>query len=212
MDPHTGRPAAEPVRLATGDVLAHTLAVGGGRVTVTATVGARPPELCVVDPSGSIRPLTTTGSSWIDGIAWPHMRCVDAPGPGGPIETWIASPAGASDSEVLPTVVDVHGGPLGAWSPAPSLEVVLLCARGYRVVLPNIRGSCSYGAAWITPQLVPGAARMRRTSTRRWTMWCGSVLRTLKGWGRSVSRTAGSWSTGSSAPRTGSGRRCPRTA
>ena len=81
------------------------------------------------------------------------MRCVDAPGPGGPIETWIASPAGASDDEALPTVVDIHGGPLGAWSPAPSLEVVLLCARGYRVVLPNIRGSCSYGAAWITPQL-----------------------------------------------------------
>ena len=30
---------------------------------------------------------------------------------------------------------------------------MLLCARGYRVVLPNIRGSCSYGAEWITPQL-----------------------------------------------------------
>ena len=104
-------------------------------------------------PVGELRPLTTTGSSWIDGLAWPHMRCVDAPGPGGPIETWIASPAGASDSEALPTVVDVHGGPFGAWSPAPSLEVVLLCARGYRVVLPNIRGSCSYGAEWITPQL-----------------------------------------------------------
>jgi dipeptidyl aminopeptidase/acylaminoacyl peptidase len=30
---------------------------------------------------------------------------------------------------------------------------VLLCARGYRVVLPNIRGSTSYGAEWISPQL-----------------------------------------------------------
>ncbi len=152
IDPATGRPAGQPVRLGHGDVMAHTMGVGGARVTVTATVGSRPPELCLVEASGELRPLTTMGSAWTDGLAWPEMRCVEAPGPGGPIETWIASPAGAGDA-ALPTVVDVHGGPLGAWSPAPSLEVVLLCARGYRVVLPNIRGSCSYGAEWITPQL-----------------------------------------------------------
>ena len=30
---------------------------------------------------------------------------------------------------------------------------MLLCARGYRVLLPNIRGSTSYGRDWIRPQL-----------------------------------------------------------
>ena len=152
FDPDAGVAAGAPVRLADGDVMCQTLALGGGRVTVTATVGALPPELCLVDPSGSIRPISTIGSSWSRRIAWPEMRRVEAPGPGGPIETWIASPADAG-SDALPTIVDVHGGPLGAWAPAPSLEVVLLCARGYRVVLPNIRGSASYGASWIAPQL-----------------------------------------------------------
>ena len=152
FDPASGRPAGTPVRLAQGDVMANTMAVGGGRVTVTATVGPRPPELCLVTDGGEVRPVTTMGSSWIDGLAWPDMRVVEAPGAGGPIETWIASPAGSSDGP-LPTIVDVHGGPLGAWTSAPSLEVVLLCARGYRVVLPNIRGSTSYGRDWITPQL-----------------------------------------------------------
>ena len=151
VDPATGSPAGDPERLAQGDVMANTLALGGGRITVTATVGARPPELCLVE-DGRLRPLTTIGSAWIDAIAWPVMRVVEAPGPGGPIETWIASPAGAADAP-LPTVVDVHGGPLGAWAPAPSLEVVLLCARGYRVILPNIRGSTTYGGEWIRPQL-----------------------------------------------------------
>jgi dipeptidyl aminopeptidase/acylaminoacyl peptidase len=80
------------------------------------------------------------------------MRRIDVPGPGGAIETWVASPAGASE-EPLPTVVDIHGGPLGGWAPAPSIEVVLLCARGYRVIMPNIRGSAGYGADWIRPQL-----------------------------------------------------------
>ena len=83
---------------------------------------------------------------------WPAMRRVEVPGPGGPIETWIVSPADAAD-EPLPAVVNIHGGPLGAWSPAPSLENVLLASRGYRVILPNIRGGAGYGKAWITPQL-----------------------------------------------------------
>lgn len=154
LDPATGGAAGDPTRLAHGSSWAHTLAVGSGIATVTACIGNRPPELCVVDAvAGELRPVTTIGSAWTDGLAWPSMRPVEAPGPGGPVETWIASPAGASGDEALPTVVDVHGGPLGAWSPAPSLEVILLCARGYRVVLPNIRGSASYGSEWITPQL-----------------------------------------------------------
>jgi dipeptidyl aminopeptidase/acylaminoacyl peptidase len=152
FDAASGGPAGDPVRLAEGDAMANTMAVGGGRVTVTATVGRRPPELCLASDEGLLRPLTRMGSSWIDRLAWPEMRVVEAPGQGGSIETWIASPVGASD-DPLPTVVDVHGGPLGAWTSAPSLEVVLLCARGYRVVLPNIRGSASYGAGWIAPQL-----------------------------------------------------------
>jgi dipeptidyl aminopeptidase/acylaminoacyl peptidase len=82
----------------------------------------------------------------------PEMRLVQAPGEGGLIDTWIVSPPGSGD-RALPTVVDVHGGPLGAWAPAPHIEVFLVVAAGYRVVLPNIRGSATYGRGWIRPQL-----------------------------------------------------------
>ena len=95
---------------------------------------------------------TTFGSAWQRRYRETAMRRIDAPGPGGPIETWVASPPDAGDA-ALPTVVDVHGGPLGAWAPAPHVEVSLLVARGYRVILPNIRGSASYGGDWIRPQL-----------------------------------------------------------
>ena len=153
VDPATGRPVEDPGRLARGDAMANAVAAStAGTVAAITTVGARPPELCLVTPDGALRPLTTMGGAWLDGVAWPEMRAVEAPGPGGPIETWIASPAGAGDAP-LPTIVDVHGGPLGAWAPAPSLEVALLCARGFRVVLPNIRGSATYGREWIAPQL-----------------------------------------------------------
>ncbi len=163
FDPSSGRPAGAPERLAEGDMAAWTLGVAGGVISVVATLDERPMELLSVDrprsraddaaPSRSrVTPRTTLGGSWRRGVPWPEMRCELAPGPGGPIETWVASPAGAGD-EPLPAIVNVHGGPLGAWSPAPSIENVLLAARGYRVILPNVRGSAGYGRAWITPQL-----------------------------------------------------------
>ena len=99
-----------------------------------------------------VRARTTIGSAWQRRHPMPVMTLTQAPGPGGPIETWIASPPDAPDGPIA-TIVDVHGGPLGAWAPAPHIEVILLVAAGYRVVLPNIRGSASYGRDWIRPQL-----------------------------------------------------------
>ena len=161
VDPLTGRGTGDPEPLTEGEIAAFSLAVAtaaaGTRnpvVTFLATIGSGPVELATVPVSGGQPTVRSSlGSRWARNLAWPTMRHVQVPGPGGPIDTWIASPAGARDDEALPTVVDVHGGPLGAWAPAPSIEVVLLCARGYRVVLPNIRGSATYGQAWITPQL-----------------------------------------------------------
>ena len=155
IDPATGRPAAPPGRLVDGDIAAWTLGVAGGVVSIVATVDDRPMELLVLAGRGvHASPLrrTTLGGAWRRGLAWPEMRRVMVPGASGPIETWIVSPAGAGEA-VLPAVVNLHGGPLGAWSPAPSTENVLLAAHGYRVILPNIRGSAGYGRAWIRPQL-----------------------------------------------------------
>lgn len=162
LDTAAGRPAGEPVPLMTGDVAARSLAVASGpgaphdaRVTLLACIDDRPMELLTVpeDPVGAAPEVRTHfGGRWARGLSWPAMRVIDVPGPGGPIETWVASPAGDPEGP-LPTIVDIHGGPLGAWAPAPSVEVVLLCARGYRVLLPNIRGAATYGRDWIRPQL-----------------------------------------------------------
>jgi dipeptidyl aminopeptidase/acylaminoacyl peptidase len=149
VDAATGRAGGAPERLVVGDADAtcFSLSVGGEIVSVLGTVETRAPELLTVD-CGELRARTSIGSRWQARFGWPEMRRVIAPGAGGDIETWIASPADAGDRP-LPTVVDVHGGPLGAWAPAPSVEVMLLVERGYRVVLPNIRGSATYGRGWI---------------------------------------------------------------
>jgi dipeptidyl aminopeptidase/acylaminoacyl peptidase len=159
VDPKTGRPAGTPEPLVRDGIDVYSLAATASRevprdrrISAVACIGSGPMDLVTVPLRAAAVPRrrTTFGGRWAKAFAWPEMREVEAPGPGGPIHTWIASPAGAGD-KALPTVVDVHGGPLGAWAPAPHVEVVLLCARGYRVVLPNIRGSTSYGAEWIRP-------------------------------------------------------------
>jgi dipeptidyl aminopeptidase/acylaminoacyl peptidase len=161
LDPGTGRAAGQPEPLTHDDVSAYSFAATANpsvprdrRVTAVACIGDRPMELITLSLDGPAAPArrSSMGSRWADRFAWPVMRSVQMPGPGGPIETWIASPADAPDA-ALPTIIDVHGGPLGAWAPAPSVEVVLLCARGYRVLLPNIRGSTGYGRDWIRPHL-----------------------------------------------------------
>jgi dipeptidyl aminopeptidase/acylaminoacyl peptidase len=151
IDPTTGEPrGCEPA--AGGDVVTHTIAVGGdGVIAGLGTVGTRAMELMTID-DGTWKTRSSFGSRWQDAFEMPDMRLVQAPGDGGPIDVWIASPAGAGEG-TLSAIVDVHGGPLGAWAPAPHLEVILLASRGYRVILPNIRGSATYGRDWIRPQL-----------------------------------------------------------
>jgi len=143
--------AATPLAGTDADATLINLGVGGGAVTVLGALGGRAPELMTVD-AGAFRTRTSIGSRWQRRFRWPEMRAVQAPGTGGDVETWIASPDGAGDA-ALPTVIDIHGGPLGAWAPAPSIEVMLLVDRGFRVLLPNIRGSATYGRAWIRESL-----------------------------------------------------------
>ena len=139
------------------DLAAHTIATvpGTSKVAMLGTLGGRAMDVMTIDvaePGRRIRRHSTIGSAWQRRFVQPEMRRLDAPGAGGPIETWVASPPGAGDA-ALPTIVDVHGGPLGGWAPAPHIEVTQLVGAGYRVVLPNIRGGQGYGRAWIRPQL-----------------------------------------------------------
>lgn len=164
LDPADGRPIDPPTpspRESDGpwsDATTHTIAISrsSGTIAVLGTLGTRAMELMTLEADASGAPAwstrSTIGSRWQQRHPMPVMTRTEAPGPGGPIETWIASPPGAGDGP-LPTIVDVHGGPLGAWAPTPHMEVFLLVAAGYRVVLPNIRGSALYGRAWIRPQL-----------------------------------------------------------
>jgi dipeptidyl aminopeptidase/acylaminoacyl peptidase len=151
VDAERGRAGGEPRPLLEGDSTVVALATAAGRIAVLGTQDGWAPELLEVR-GGAYRRVTRLGSAWQGRREQPVMEDRWIEGPGGPIEVWLASPPGVAAS-ALPLVVDIHGGPLGGWAPAPALEVQLLCSAGFRVALPNIRGSTGYGAAWIKPHM-----------------------------------------------------------
>lgn len=121
--------------------------VAGGIVAVSAAVDGSAGEVWAIE-GGGLRQVTREGSAWQRRFEGVDLEELTLPGPAGPIHAWMASPRGAGRRR-LPTVLHVHGGPTGSWGPGGTLDEMALCARGYRVLMPNIRGSATYGGPWV---------------------------------------------------------------
>jgi dipeptidyl aminopeptidase/acylaminoacyl peptidase len=138
---------AEPMIDPTTRLAASALVVADGTVALAGALAGSAGEVLAVE-SGALRPVTREGSAWLRRFAPVEIEELSLPGPSGPIHAWLASPPGAGRRR-LPTILHLHGGPTGAWAPGGTLDEMALCARGYRVLMPNIRGSATFGAAWV---------------------------------------------------------------
>jgi dipeptidyl aminopeptidase/acylaminoacyl peptidase len=123
------------------------IAAASGTVVISAAADGASGDLWKV-AGGRLRRLTTEGSAWQRRFGRVEIEELELPGPAGPIHAWLASPAVAGRRR-MPTVLHLHGGPTGAWSPGGTLDAMLLTAAGYRVLMPNIRGSTTFGSAWV---------------------------------------------------------------
>ena len=119
-----------------------------GRIALSAAVDARAGGCTAsrTDGSGASRPTVRAGSR--DSRAPAGGDAGRRGRPGGQIQFLLASPEDAG-TEPMPTVLVIHGGPTGSAGPGGTLDSTLLTAHGYRVVMPNIRGSAGFGSAWI---------------------------------------------------------------
>jgi dipeptidyl aminopeptidase/acylaminoacyl peptidase len=78
----------------------------------------------------------------------PISRTTIAAGDGTPVEYFTILPPGKATTP-LPVHLDIHGGPHGAWPSGRFLAFhQAIAAAGYVLVLPNPRGSSSYGQAF----------------------------------------------------------------
>ena len=137
----------EPVMDESTRLIAGTLTAAGGRRFMSAALDGRASDLYEL-ADGELRRLTDLGSRWETRFRQFSLDELVVPTPAGPIQVWIASPEGAGQRP-LPTILHFHGGPNGAWGPGGTMDSLNLTAHGYRVAMPNIRGSTTHGSAWI---------------------------------------------------------------
>ena len=124
------------------------LSIVGDRAVVAASDPLTPGDLwtlSVSDPT-SERRLTAVNQLLLDELTLSVPERFTYEGPDGwPIEGWVMRPAGATDGTPAATVLQIHGGPHGAYGEAFFHEFQVLAANGFALVYTNPRGSQGYG-------------------------------------------------------------------
>jgi dipeptidyl aminopeptidase/acylaminoacyl peptidase len=148
------------VRADGGDVRAETL---GAHQLVTVTVdrearcfagvvatATSPGEVVTGQPGDGMKAITALNSTLLDRryIAEPE-RVEFAGADGWTIEGWLLKPRDFDPAKRWPLVLEIHGGPHGAYGHAFFHEFQVLAGRGYAVLYLNPRGSHAYGDAFV---------------------------------------------------------------
>jgi dipeptidyl aminopeptidase/acylaminoacyl peptidase len=139
---HSIIPLWEPVWSAdaSGRRVAYLSETDGGREVWTATLDGAPPRRLTRFTAA----VEEAGLGPVEAVRWTSAR------DGAAVEGILVSPAAASGR--APLLVWLHGGPAYHWGLGAQVQswAQLFAARGYRVLLPNFRGSTGYGQAWLT--------------------------------------------------------------
>ena len=135
-----------------GDMIIDGIAARPGRraVAFTASWPDRPSEVLATTTAGAEpAPLTRLNDDFLAGVDLaPATRTTIARPDGTKVEYFTLLPTGRAPRG-LPLHVDIHGGPHASWPSGRWLAFhQALAAAGYAVVLPNPRGSTSYGQAF----------------------------------------------------------------
>ncbi|WP_428375768.1 alpha/beta hydrolase family protein [Lichenicoccus sp.] len=124
------------------------LSCSGGTSAAIRQTFTEPPEL-QAGPVGQWRSLThenagRSAPARVRSIVWKSDRF--------DVQGWLLSPRDAPDDGPKgPMIVNVHGGPSAAWTPyylTPRGDALFLLRAGYRVFLPNPRGSFGQSEAF----------------------------------------------------------------
>ncbi len=128
------------------------LAPDGRRAAFTAAWPTSPGELYTATLSGRgrERPISRANDELRRSVALGRVRRMTHRAPDGwEIESFVLYPPNYQRGRRYPTVLEIHGGPHGMHPSATSLlPYQSLAAAGYVVLMPNPRGSASYGEAF----------------------------------------------------------------
>ncbi|MGB3330746.1 MAG: S9 family peptidase, partial [Thermomicrobiales bacterium] len=113
-------------------------AIDGEIAVVATTLGAQPERRVVFD----------AGKDAFAGVELASWERIEATSDGYTIEAWVMRPPAFDPARRYPVILDIHGGPHGAYGYGFNPNAQLLAAAGYVVLLANPRGSTTYGRAF----------------------------------------------------------------
>jgi dipeptidyl aminopeptidase/acylaminoacyl peptidase len=143
-------PAGQAKRLAGFNQLANEMAVSReGLYALVSETSADPAEVWLWDGRGAAQRVTNFNdllrAAGLRPMEVVRYKSFD----GTEIEAGLLTPAGYDGKSKLPFVVLPHGGPTGRYADEFNNWAQLLAARGFAVMLPNIRGSTGYGSKFV---------------------------------------------------------------
>lgn len=151
-----GRPDAEPVVTGESQVQGYGLDGRAGIMAFVRSTTIRPPELYLRDlATGRERALTRLHDGLVAEVAFQDAEAFWATsGDGTPVQGWVMKPAGARPGATYPAILNIHGGPHGAFGYGFSERFQQQAAAGYAAIYVNPRGSVGYGQAFADGSLL----------------------------------------------------------
>ncbi|MCQ6265893.1 S9 family peptidase [Fictibacillus sp. WQ 8-8] len=150
-------PDNQAIQMTTGNSVIYNVSftLDTRQVAMAITTATLPNDIWVADISkGTItnkRRLTRVNRDWLSQLAISepiHFSSRSANGP--EVEGWILYPPGGIPARsLIPTILEIHGGPMIMYGYVFFLEFQLLASQGFAVIYTNPRGSMGYGQEFV---------------------------------------------------------------
>jgi hypothetical protein len=125
------------------------MSLPGGGMAARIENMSDPPEIYAV-ARGRATKLTALNDAFLRGVEiGPKQKVAFRSPDGTPVEAFVTKPPGFNPSHRYPTVLHIHGGPVGQFAYGYDFTAQYLAANGYVVVEPNPRGSTGRGQDYI---------------------------------------------------------------
>jgi dipeptidyl aminopeptidase/acylaminoacyl peptidase len=152
FDADRGEP--RPVTAGDHEVVSYTATPDGTRLALVISTPTTIGDLFVLDLAAGAGAQRETGARQLTHFNQPLFAQLDLTPPeamtyrsfdGREIEAWVQRPPHFRRGTAYPLILDIHGGPHGAYGYTFFHEAQWMAAKGYVVICPNPRGSTAYG-------------------------------------------------------------------
>ncbi len=135
----------DPIAFAGGRRVIPCFSIGGRTVAFVSSAPDDPGTIRAVDPDGSNERVLHDPNPWVKERGLGILRELPIAVDGTAADGWALLPPGHTDGTRLPTILEIHGGPHGAYGWNFPFAFQVLAGAGYAVVYCNPPGSQAYG-------------------------------------------------------------------